>query len=210
MALLKREKPYEMGIEENFESEFEENPERESEETKAPLSYDGDYDLTQVYDEAIVPHLDAIKKICVKHHMPYAFMFATKNGKDNTLYKKYPDEPDVVGAKIRTDGLMSGSMGRKLIDDRFNSFLLLIRGGKFIPPAKDIEDEYLFNKIADQLQDLDDDDEGMDMPETNDIGKNENTGEARKTGEAVGKEACKHPREDSSKGIQRQKDRKNG
>ena len=132
------------------------------EEEKEPLSFDGDYDLTKVYEEKIIPLLDEIKKICIKHHLPYAFMFATKNGKDNTEYRKHPEDPAIVGAEIQTDGLMSASMGRKLYDERFNSFLLLLRGGKFVPPAKDVEDEYLFNKIADQLQEIDDDDYGCE------------------------------------------------
>ena len=169
------------------------------EEEKEPLSFDGDYDLTKVYEEKIIPLLDEIKKICIKHHLPYAFMFATKNGKDNTEYRKHPEDSAIVGAEIQTDGLMSASMGRKLYDERFNSFLLLLRGGKFVPPAKDVEDEYLFNKIADQLQEIDDDDYGCedDAPvEAEDLASDaeqvkashkkpmKKTEETRKTGES--------------------------
>ena len=72
------------------------------------------FDKTNEFKAEIEPKLKEIKKICVKHNIPFITVFATANTDDATQYTTRGLFPGVQGIKLKDDklkdvfGIMSG------------------------------------------------------------------------------------------------------
>nr|WP_297765702.1 hypothetical protein [uncultured Butyrivibrio sp.] len=70
-----------------------------------------EYDMTKLYEAKVLPLINEIEKICVMEKLPIFFSCAVKNENGKTEYKQ--------------EGILTGSTGVELYQDRFTKFLLV-------------------------------------------------------------------------------------
>lgn len=98
------------------------------------------YDATKKYQTEIEPLVENIKKVCALNNIPFFFTCAVKNDEKETVYKN--------------DGVLTGSFGINLKDDKFAPILGVINGGRVV--FSENEDESLSEEINSLLMDDDD------------------------------------------------------
>ena len=93
------------------------------------------YNMQNVYNAEILPHVNEIKKICKVQNIPFFISTAVRNENNKTKYVN--------------DGVLTGSNQIGLYNDMFEKFLLVMHGGK-VTFREDL-DEDAINYILDQL-----------------------------------------------------------
>ncbi len=78
--------------------------------TKKDVNYT-EYNKEKLYEQKVLPLIEEIKKICVVENLPIFFSCAVKNEDKKTTYKQ--------------EGILTGSTGVELYQDRFTKFLLV-------------------------------------------------------------------------------------
>lgn len=75
-----------------------------------------EYDMKELFDKEIYPHVSELKKICKLNNLPIMISCAVTNRGGVTKYEN--------------DGVFTGSSNLKLYDDQFERMLLIMRGAK--------------------------------------------------------------------------------
>lgn len=81
------------------------------------------FDQKKLYETEILPHITAIKKICVVNHIPCFTCVAVANTKKDTTYKY--------------DGVLTGCLDLQLTNDTFSRHLCVANGFEIKNPNKD-------------------------------------------------------------------------
>ena len=79
------------------------------------------YDQKKLYEEEIMPHVSAIKKICALNQIPCFTCVAVANNLKETTYKY--------------DGVLTGYLGLILTDDHFSRHLCVANGFEVKAPG---------------------------------------------------------------------------
>lgn len=77
------------------------------------------YDKSQVVKDEIRPLLLEMKKICRINNIPFFFSCAAANSEKKTVYTN--------------EGVLTGSLGIDLTDDKFEKYLMVLRGAELQP-----------------------------------------------------------------------------
>lgn len=105
------------------------------------------YDKTELYEHKVRPLIEEIKKICQVNQLPFVCSCATSNKDGETHYEN--------------DGVLTGSNGIVLYDDRMVKFLLCLQGAKLAP----IGDIRLDDASITYLDQVDSDELDADAPD---------------------------------------------
>lgn len=102
------------------------------------------YDKSDVYKREVKPLIDNIKKVCVVNNIPIFISCAISNSEEKTEYK--------------TDGIMTGSAGINLKNDKLEDFLMVLRGAKLesfgaLKKFESDEMDYIMD-IEDDIEDI--------------------------------------------------------
>ena len=79
------------------------------------------YDQKKLYEEELMPHISAIKKICALNQIPCFTCVAIANNAKETTYKY--------------DGVLTGYLGLTLTDDHFHRHLCVANGFEVKAPG---------------------------------------------------------------------------
>lgn len=78
-----------------------------------------EYDKSQVFKDEIRPILLELKKKCRINNIPFFFSCAEANSEKKTSYSN--------------EGVLTGSLGIDLTDDKFEKYLMVLRGAELQP-----------------------------------------------------------------------------
>lgn len=78
-----------------------------------------EYDKSQIFKEEIKPILLELKKKCRVNNIPFFFSCAAANTDKKTSYTN--------------EGVLTGSLGIDLTDDKFEKFVMVLRGAELQP-----------------------------------------------------------------------------
>ena len=93
------------------------------------------YDKSKEYTNILLPKIEEIKELCIKHDIPFIAAFATKNSEKETVYAM--------------DGIMPGVKDIHLKENRLNSVFNMMSGYVQLDSVNysDLEDDFQDNTM---------------------------------------------------------------